>query len=157
MLKAAGRQGLHRAVDTTGYAKTRTLLDVAAHTDLFLYDVKMMDPNRHKKWTGVSNAVILENLRILAKTGAKINIRLPLIKHVNDDEDNIRQTAAFLAGLPQGARCVNILAYHNIMAGKYDRLGRPFDPGDMAEPDPDEVAGVAAIFSDYGIESVIGG
>ena len=157
LLKEAGSRGLHRAVDTTGYAKTRTLVEVAEHTDLFLYDVKMMDTERHKQWTGVGNELILDNLKTLAEIGARINIRLPLIKHVNDDGENIRQTAAFIASLPGGARTINILAYHNIMAGKYDRLGRSFDQGSMAEPATDEIAGIAAVFSGYGIDPVIGG
>lgn len=157
LLRESGRRGVHRAVDTTGYAKQQTLLEVAGHTDLFLYDLKMMSSRRHKQWTGVGNEIILENLRSLAGTGVRINIRLPLIRHVNDDGDNIQKTAEFIASLPGNARSVNILAYHNIMAGKYDRLGRPFDPGTMAEPDPAEVTAVAGIFTARGIDAVIGG
>ena len=64
LLDALGKEGIHRAVDTTGLSKTETLLEVAKRTDLFLYDLKMMDPERHRKFTGVTNEKILENLRI---------------------------------------------------------------------------------------------
>ncbi len=71
LLDELGREGIHRAVDTTGLAKTETLLEVARRTELFLYDLKMMDPQRHKRYTGVTNEKILDNLKILAASGGK--------------------------------------------------------------------------------------
>lgn len=152
-----GARSIHRAVDTTGFARTATLLEVAKRTDLFLYDLKMMDSDRHKKWTGVANEQILKNLKILAESGASIHIRIPLIKGVNADEANIRQSAAFIAALPGETPQVNILPYHNIMAGKYLRLGEEFDSTGLAEPDEEMKERVLGQFSAVGLKAIIGG
>ncbi|MCK9412776.1 MAG: glycyl-radical enzyme activating protein [Prolixibacteraceae bacterium] len=97
LLDECREQGIHTAVDTAGLVNTDILLEVAKRTDLFLYDLKMMDSDRHRQWTGVPNGKILENLRVLAESGASINIRIPLIGGVNDDERNITEAARFIA------------------------------------------------------------
>nr|WP_321400315.1 glycyl-radical enzyme activating protein [uncultured Desulfobacter sp.] len=157
-LKALGQVGVHRAVDTTGHTGTATLLRVAAHTDLFLYDLKHMDAQCHRQWTGVGNALILKNLRALAETGAKIWIRIPLIQGVNADSSNIRQTAAFLSSLPQAPLLVNLLPYHDIMAGKYQKLGQTFNETcAMSEPDTKTIEAARDLFARNGMEVVVGG
>jgi pyruvate formate lyase activating enzyme len=173
MLKACGEKGLHRAVDTCGFASTETLLEVAKHTDLFLYDLKLMDPVQHKKWTGVDNRLILKNLKILAETGANINIRIPFIKNVNTGIEEITGMAEFVAGLqllkkhglesdsyriaspkiPQ----VNILPYHNIASGKYKKLEMFYNSAELDEPSPEDLKIAAEIFRKFGIEVEIGG
>jgi pyruvate formate lyase activating enzyme len=157
LLDAFGNEGIHRAVDTTGLSKTETLLEVAKRTDLFLYDLKMMDPQRHKKFAGVTNEKILENLRILAESGANINIRIPLIAGVNADESNIRQTAEFVASLEGEKKLVSLLPYHNIAIHKYGKLGQEYDSGEMAEPSSAEVERAIATFAEYGLLAVVGG
>ncbi|MDZ7608955.1 MAG: glycyl-radical enzyme activating protein [Cyclobacteriaceae bacterium] len=168
MLKACGEKGLHRAVDTCGFAPTETLLEVAKHTDLFLYDLKLMDPRQHKSWTGVDNTRILKNLQILAGIGAKVNIRIPLIKNVNMDRVEITRMAEFIAGLPwktnvserEGDRnmpMINFLPYHNIARGKYQKLHIEYHQEAMEEPIPEELNQAMAIFRKYGMESEIGG
>jgi len=157
ILDECGERGIHRTVDTTGLAKTETLLEVAKRTDHFLYDLKQMDSSKHKKWTGVPNEKILENLKILSETGAKINIRIPLIKGVNADEENIRQTAEFVANLAGEKKTVNLLPYHNIAARKYQKMGRAYDPGGMETPSKAEQARCVEIFAEHGLEAIIGG
>ena len=167
MLKACGEKDLHRVVDTSGFAETKTLLEVAKHTDLFLYDLKLMDLKKHKKWTGVSNQLILKNLKTLAKTGANINIRIPLIKNVNTDEAEIRNMAEFVSMLPNKVSesefadpkipLVNLLPFHNIASGKYKKLEIPFDEGKMAEPTDEVIRKSVAIFHSFGIETEVGG
>ncbi len=157
LLDECGAHGIHCTVDTTGLVKTETLLEVAKRTDHFLYDLKMMDAARHKKWTGVSNEKILENLKTLSATGASINIRIPLIKGVNDDEENIEKTAKFVEALAGEKKQVNLLPYHNIAATKYQKLGGVFDPGEMDEPSEDDQKRVIAQFAAYGIEAIVGG
>ena len=157
ILDECGERGIHRTVDTTGLAKTETLLEVAKRTDHFLYDLKMMDSTKHKSWTGVPNEQILENLKMLSATGAMINIRIPLIKGVNADEENIRETAAFIAGLAGEKKKVNLLPYHNIAARKYQKLGGEYDPGEMEEPSEEEQEKAVAIFAEHGLEAIIGG
>jgi pyruvate formate lyase activating enzyme len=157
LLDALGSEGIHRAVDTTGLAKTETLLEVAKRTDLFLYDLKMMDSQRHKKFTGVTNEMILENLKILAESGANINIRIPLIKGINADEDNIRKSAEFVAELAGEKKLVSLLPYHNIAIHKYGKLGQDYESGDMLEPSPTEIDNAIRIFAEFGLEAAVGG
>ena len=157
LLDECGERGIHRTVDTSGLAKTETLLEVAKRTDHFLYDLKMMDSAKHKKWTGVPNEKILENLKALSTFGAKINIRIPLIKGVNADEENIRQTAEFVASLAGEKKVVNLLPYHNIAARKYQKLGGDYDPSGMETPSEDEQKEIIAQFAAHGVEAIIGG
>jgi pyruvate formate lyase activating enzyme len=173
MLKACGEKGLHRAVDTCGFASTESLLEVAKHTDLFLYDLKLMDPIQHKKWTGVDNRLILKNLKILAESGANINIRIPFIKNVNTGVEEITGMAEFIAELqstknrglvpstrdatPKQKMLVNLLPYHNIASGKYKKLEMIYDSAAMDEPTSEDLKTAAEIFGKYGIDVEIGG
>lgn len=156
LLDALGEEGLHRAVDTTGLAKSETLLEVARRTDLFLYDLKAMDPDIHQKFTGVRNDKILENLRLLAEFGARIIIRIPLIHGVNSDQKNIQETAQFIAALP-GDQEVNLLPYHNIAQLKHQKLGQEYQEGVMGEPSEEEIRSAIELFWRYGILASVGG
>ncbi len=156
LLDECRRRGIHSAVDTAGLANTEILLEVARHTDLFLYDLKMMDSERHRKWTGVPNEKILENLKTLADAGANIIIRIPLIGGVNDDTENMAETARFVAGLSGEKKQVNLLPYHKIAQTKYQKLGRPDDFLLLDEPGKDALTNAVAIFQEYGIKATIG-
>lgn len=157
MLKACGEKGLHRAVDTCGFASTKTLLEIAKYTDLFLYDLKLMDAQKHKKWTGVDNQLILKNLKVLAETGANINIRIPLIKNINSDVEEITKMAEFIDSLPGYKPMVSLLPYHNIAKGKYQKLKMEYNSGEMDEPTETDIQKVRKIFNSFGIETEIGG
>jgi len=157
LLDACGKRRIHRTVDTSGFAKQEVLLEVAKRTEHFLYDLKMMDPVRHKMYCGTSNDVILENLTALAETGASINVRIPLIAGVNDDDDNIRRTAGFVQGLAGENKQINLLPYHNIAARKYEKLGRLRDQQGMVEPSQESVEQIAAVFESYGLAVIVGG
>lgn len=156
LLEAIGKEGLHRALDTTGHTSAERLLAVAKHTDLFLYDLKSMDPEVHKEFTGVTNEKILDNLRILSSSGAKINIRIPLIDGVNADEQNIRATATFLASLDHPVT-VSLLPYHDIARNKHEKLGQESDQSDFAEPAKEQVERAVEIFGEFGISASVGG
>ena len=121
LLKLCGQTQIHRAVDTTGHASYETLMSVAKQTDLFLFDLKMMDPDKHEKYTGVSNQLILDNLRHLAEKEIDLIIRIPLIPGVNDDVENLDRTGSFLKQLP-GAIKVHILPYHDFQKSKFARF-----------------------------------
>jgi len=153
LLKQCGQNRIHRIVDTTGYCPEETLLEVAGHTEHFLYDLKMMDSAKHKKFTGVGNELVLSNLQTLAKTGRTIDIRIPLIQGVNDDLQNIEDTAAFIAKLAGPHKRVDILPYHNITSNKYSKLGRIFHPGQMAEPTQQRQEEAVAILNKYGLDA----
>ncbi|MCD6354809.1 MAG: glycyl-radical enzyme activating protein [Prolixibacteraceae bacterium] len=157
MLKACGEKKLHRTVDTSGFADTQTLLEVTKYTDLFLYDLKLMDSEMHKKWTGVNNQLILKNLQVLSKTGVNINIRIPLIKNVNANEKELTKMAQFVASLSGEKPVINILPYHNIAANKYQKMGSEYNEFDMAEPTEEELNSAIQIFWQFGIVAEIGG
>ena len=157
LLDECGKRGIHRAVDTAGLANTEIILEVARRTDLFLYDLKMMDSEKHRKWVGVPNEKILENLKVLAETGVKIIIRIPLIGGVNDDSANMEATARFVAELSGEKKEVNLLPYHKIAQTKYQKLGRPEEFQLLEEPTKEAQLQAIAIFQEYGIEASIGG
>jgi len=157
LLDECGRRGIHRTIDTAGHVKTETLLDVAGRTDLFLYDLKMMDSGLHQQWTGVGNEMILHNLKTLAESGAKIIIRIPLIGGVNDNEENTRQTAEFISGLAGEKKEVHLLPYHNIAQTKYMKLGKQNDFDLFTEPEREILDQIIETFSEYGITANIGG
>lgn len=157
LLDECGRRGIHRAVDTAGLANTEIILEVAKRTDLFLYDLKLMDSEKHRKWVGVPNEKILENLTLLAKTGVKIIIRIPLIGRVNDDAENMKSTARYVASLSGEKKEVNLLPYHKIAQTKYQKLGRPDDFQLLEEPTKEAQQQAISIFQEYGIKASIGG
>jgi pyruvate formate lyase activating enzyme len=157
LLEECGKHGIHRAVDTAGFVNTDTILTVARHTDLFLYDLKIMDPEMHRKWVGVTNEKILENLKVLSDTGARIIIRIPLIGGINDDTENIENTARFVAVLSGEKKEVNLLPYHKIAQTKYRKLGRPEDFQLLEEPSKEAQQRAISIFQKYGLVASIGG
>lgn len=157
LLDECGKRGIHRAVDTAGLANTKILLEVAKRTDLFLYDLKLMDSGRHQKWIGVPNEKILENLKVLAQTGADIIIRTPLIGGVNDDIENMTETARFVSVLAGEKKEVNLLPYHKIAQTKYGKLGRSDEFRLFDEPSKESQLRAITIFQEYGIKAGIGG
>lgn len=157
LLDACGEEGIHRCIDTSGFADKKVLLEVASKTEHFLYDLKMMDDKKHKKWTSVSNKKILENLTVLAETGVAMNIRIPLIKGVNDDDKNIHESAKFIAALKDNSPIVNILPFHNIAENKYKKLGLVYNKDKMDEPDIKRQNEILDIFKSYNLRAVIGG
>jgi pyruvate formate lyase activating enzyme len=156
LLLACGRLGLHRAVDTSGFAPAETALRIARHTDLFLFDLKHMDPAAHRRATGVDNAPILANLRLLAETGTRVQLRLPLIPGFNDDDTNIRQTGLLAAALP-GVDGIDVLPYHATAKGKYAKLGLPYPGADIPAADPQQTQRAAEILQSCGLTVRIGG
>ena len=156
LLKACGDLDLHRALDTCGYVDTRTLLNVAAQVELFLFDLKHMDPEKHYKYTGVSNELILKNLKCLSQQGARIIIRLPVIPGINNDVDNIERTGAFLSPL-SGVNQLNILPFHRAAEAKYKNLGVKYGAADIERSARDHLESIARRLEKYGLQVNIGG
>jgi len=150
------KREIHTAVDTTGHAQPDIIMGVARHADLFLYDIKHMDSAKHRLYTGVGNELILENLKRLASAGSAINVRIPVIPGINDDETNIRSTGEFLASLP-GVRDVNILPYHGIAETKYRRFEMDYRLGGLAAPDEKDMKRISKMLGLHGLRVTIGG
>lgn len=159
LLRRCGELGIHRAVDTTLFAREEVVREVMKETDLFLVDLKQMDSDRHRQFCGVPNEPVLSNLRIVAEAGKEFHIRIPLIEEVNADEENITRSAAFLASLPWERRVVNLLLYHDIGRGKHEKRGTVYNPSHlpMSTPSEDTVQRCRDLFAAYGIDTVIGG
>jgi pyruvate formate lyase activating enzyme len=156
LLTACGEIDLHRTVDTCGYADRQILLKVAARTELFLYDLKHMDPDKHYRYTGVPNEIILSNLEMLSRCGAGIIIRLPLIPGINSDVENIDRTGAFVSSLP-GVDRINLLPYHCLAENKYKNLGFNNPAADIEHPDGDDLKSIAGRLENFDLKVKIGG
>lgn len=157
LLDECRKRGIHTAVDTAGNVSTETILEVAKSTDLFLYDLKLMDDDLHRKWVNVSNQRILQNLKAIARAGANIIIRIPVISGVNDSVQNFVQLASFISELSGNRKQVNLLPYHNIAETKYMKLGRSDSYEKMVEPRKDTMDKAIAIFTEYGVTASVGG
>ncbi|MBT8372727.1 MAG: glycyl-radical enzyme activating protein [Deltaproteobacteria bacterium] len=156
LLDACGELDLHRAVDTCGHTDTQTLLRVASRTELFLFDLKHMDPEKHCRYTGVSNEMILTNLIGLCQRGARSIVRVPLIPGFNCDEENIERTGEFiasLAGIPQ----VNLLPFHRTAVTKYKSLELENKAIDIKLPSKNYLETVARRLEHYDLQVKIGG
>lgn len=155
-LQVSREREYHTAVDTCGYAQPEVLLNVATLADLFLYDLKLMDPARHLQHTGVSNDLILSNLEMLCSRGHTTWVRFPLIPGVNDDEANLAALVDFVGSL-DGGPPVHVLPYHRIGSDKYDRLGVTYRLGGIRPPTAEQTAGVAKRLEASGLTVRIGG
>ena len=156
LLEACGHLDLHRAVDTTGYGNAQVLMEIAGETDLFLFDLKMMDPKRHRRYTGVSNGGILHNLQLVADLKIDVIVRIPLLPGINDDDANIDETGAFISAL-KGVDVVHILPYHPSAWDKYRQLGMAHRPSVTHPPDPEKTRKIVKRLEAHGLKVEIGG
>lgn len=157
LLIRCGREGIHRAVDTSGCVKTSIVEMILPHVDLFLYDIKHMNTRIHRTWTGVDNALILDNLRLIADNDKAYHVRIPLVEGVNTSEENISETVAFLHTLKRKPSVIGLLPYHNIASKKYEKLGKSYNANGMAEPSKERQARMLSVFTENGLNAVIGG
>lgn len=155
-LRACKARGLHTALDTSGYAPKETVLEAARYTDLFLFDLKDMDPARHLRTTGVPLGPILENLRALDEAGAEIWIRIPLIPNTNCDDATVEAYIRFLSGLKRRYP-VFLLPYHPVGEEKYRRLGLAYPLRGLKPPSGERVEEIKAAFAAAGFHVRIGG
>ena len=155
-LTACRAQGLHTAVDTCGLAPTGHQLAIAPLTDLFLYDLKLMDEARHRQYTGAPNGLILRNLQALGRAHGCIWVRVPLVPGINDQPADLEAIAGFTAGIP-GVRQVNLLPFHRTGLQKFARLGQTSPAAEIRPPTPEAVAEAAELFRAHGLAVRAGG
>lgn len=118
---------MHRAIETSAYCSSKVFSAVLARVDYVMMDLKLMDPERHRHYTGVPNEPILENLERLKKSGKPFRIRIPVIPGVNDSDENFEQTALRLTDAP-ALEQVELLPYHVTAGAKYAMVGRQYRP-----------------------------
>ena len=147
LLEACSHQGIHRAVDTCGFAPPLVVDAVATRANLILYDLKLMDDGRHLSATGCSNRVILDNLRLLDSREVTLWIRIPIIPGLNDDRENLHDISQFLSSLTSIQR-VQLLPYHRGGASKQHRWG--ISPTFQAQPHtPEHLAKLLAFVQSH--------
>ena len=149
LLNGCREKKIHTAVDTSGYIFWEILNKINPKVDLFLYDLKLMDNERHKKYTGVSNEIILENLEKLSSVHNNIFIRFPVIPGINDDYQNIKEMGEFLSSLE--ITQVNLLSYHYIGKDKYRRLGSAYKLATTQPPSKEKLSEVSAILRKFNL------
>ena len=154
LLMACRQRMLHTAIETTGFAPLGHLLEVAEACDLVLYDLKHMDPEIHRRFTGASNELILENARRLAEITKELIFRVPLIGGVNTDEENIEKLAAFVKST--GVEEVHLLPYHRLGESKYSKLGRQYSCEGFT-PDREKVEEIRQVLQSHLLKVSIGG
>jgi pyruvate formate lyase activating enzyme len=156
ILSQCRSQGIHTALDTCGFAPPETLLTIASLTDLVLYDLKFVDDALHTKFTGVSNTLILSNLRLLSRQPQNIWLRIPIIPSVNDQPRHLDELGRFVAAL-DNLQQVNLLPYHKTGMAKFQRLGEEYRLAEIIPPSSESMAAVAARFAAFGVKAKVGG
>jgi pyruvate formate lyase activating enzyme len=149
LLLACRGAGIHTTLDTTGHAPPEVLDSVADDVDLFLYDLKLMDDARHRKYCGASNDLILENLRRLSGDGREIIVRVPLVPGITDDEANLEAIGSFVASLP-AHHPLDILPYQRLGIDKYDMMKRPCPLRDLQPPGDEAVESAVRVLAHSG-------
>ena len=123
ILKKCKEEGIHTAVDTAGHVPFESFARILPYTDLFLYDIKCLDSEKHERYTGVKNERILENFERLLKCGASVWVRIPVIPGVNDTKEELQGIKALLDSFGKPEK-VELLPYHAMGEHKYAALGR---------------------------------
>jgi pyruvate formate lyase activating enzyme len=162
LLKGCRDRDLPVVLDTCGHVAPETFADLAPQAEGILFDLKLMDEERHEAFTGVHNRWILENLK-WAGNGCgdgglcpSLTVRIPLIPGVNDDEENLRATATFLGELASKPP-VDILPYHRLGVDKYHRMGRAYPLSEISPPPTGEVGRAVRLLREAGLEVTVRG
>jgi pyruvate formate lyase activating enzyme len=147
---------MHTAIETCGYVKGEHIERILEHVDLVYFDIKHMDAAVHRELTGVSNVLILENVRKASAMRPTI-VRIPIVPGCNDSEENILATATFAAALGENLERVELLSYHRYGTQTYRRLGREYTLADVEPPADEHMERLKAIVESSGVSAQIGG
>ena len=158
LVKALHREGIDVTIDTCGQAPYSSYEAIMPYVHTWLYDVKVMDEDKHRKYIGMGNKVILDNLRKIAAAGARIYIRIPTVKEVNGDCESMQQIIDFLRENDIRPRQVNLLPYHSTGSHKYGKLGRDYLAAGLTAPSDEEMQTFVKQWNEAGFANVkIGG
>jgi pyruvate formate lyase activating enzyme len=156
LLNQCRARDIHTAVDTTCYAESAVAERVAGLANLFLCDIKHMDSGQHESYTGVGNALILDNIQRLAQAGKEIFVRVPIVPGFNDSSANVEETARFAASLGT-VRRVDVLPYNRGGLEKSVRLATKLSLMRAERPENDKMEEIAEVFRGHGFQVKIGG
>lgn len=144
-------QGIHTAIDTAGNVPWSYFARVVDRTDLFLYDIKAIDEDAHRRGTGVSGRRVLDNARRLAEAGKTMWIRLVVIPGWNDDAADLAARVRFAASLSPAVERVDVLGYHTLGVGKYLRLGMDYELSEIPAVDEALIDSVLELGRELGL------
>jgi pyruvate formate lyase activating enzyme len=156
LLRCARSAAIHTAVETSGFCDWDILSQIASSTDLFLYDLKLIDPEQHRSFTGVSSGRILKNLVNLSRGGHEAIVRMPILPGINDHEANLAATLEFLTA-ETTVKEIHLLPFHKIGMDKSLRLGNQNTMPDLPTPTDDRMNMISAFFRKGGLRVAIGG
>ncbi|WP_333870650.1 trans-4-hydroxy-L-proline dehydratase activase [Desulforamulus putei] len=155
LVKTCKKRSISVAIDTCGYVPFSSFERILGDVDVFLYDIKLMDPVLHEKYTGKDNRLILDNLQRLVAGGARINLRVPLIEGINTDRSHILDLIDFVKGL--NISLVNLLPYHATGSSKYLKLHRDYPHHLLARPSDEKMEEIKNLFEVHNLKVKIGG
>lgn len=156
LLEACHRRHLHTAIETTGFGSQRQLREVLSHVDLVYFDIKHMDPKRHKDLTGVSNSGTLRSIRAVLSAGRQYEVilRITLIPGFNDSEENIAASARFAVEL--GCERIELVPYHKLGIGKYRQYGMEYTLADLETPGRERMESLRRLVEEHGLKEMTG-
>lgn len=158
LVRKLHREGVNVAIDTCGQAPYSNYEAIMPYVDTWLYDIKVMDDDKHREYMGTGNALILDNLKRLAAAGAKIYIRIPVVKEVNGDPEAMEAIIGFLKDNDIRPLQVNLLPYHSTGSHKYGKLGMDYPGAKLTVPADEEMQSFVRQWNDAGYGNVkIGG
>lgn len=150
--------GIHTAVDTSGFGSKTDIDAIIPCTDLFLFDLKHLDPDKHEKYTGVSNEMILENYRYILAKGGEVIIRIPVIPGFNDDDSELEALREFVrSDYSENIKRIDLLPYHKTGSSKYRRFDLEYLMKNTAQPSAGRMEEIKEFFEISGIKVKIGG
>ena len=147
-------EGVHVALDTCGYCSEKVLRDILQHVDLVLYDLKIMDPEKHEEYTGVPLQRVLENAKIVAEGGMPIWIRTPVIPGYTDSDENIRSIAKFIVSNLRNVERYDLLAFNRMCTDKYKLFGLEYPLKDADLMTEERMEHLAEIARKEGVSNV---
>ncbi|MEE4198072.1 MAG: glycyl-radical enzyme activating protein [Bacteroidales bacterium] len=156
ILNRCQENNIHTCIDTTGYASQKTIASIAEKTDLFLYDLKLIDDELHQKYTGVPVGQILKNLEWLDAHHGNVILRFPVIPGITDTKQNLSEIKSFIKSLKNITQ-LDLLPYHNIQHGKYERFNKKNKMGNIPPPSDEAMNRLKSGFESLGLNVGIGG
>ncbi len=157
LLSRCKESGLNTAIETCGYGDADKLRKILRYTDHTMFDIKVMDEEKHIAFTGVSNKIILENAKIAARESREMKVCVPVIPGCNDDDKGLEQIARFVSRELGSVSGVLLHPYNLAGVSKYQRLSRNYQLQNTVAPTDEEMKGHARVFEKYGIPVSIGG
>jgi len=155
ILRKCKNRGIHTAIETSGCGPWKDLEEILPYTDWIFYDIKIFDTRKHKKYTGVSNELILDNARKLSaairKREIHMIVRIPVVPGVNNSKKNIIQTAEFVKKHMPSAAEIEILKYHSLALGKYEALGEEYLLANAVQPSEEKMLEIKESIAKLGL------